>query len=270
MGSVFRGYDPKLQRGVALKTIRLGLSLPEAERKNLMSRLLKEAVTVAQFNHPNIVDVYDVEDTSEAAFIAMELVEGTSLEHRIHGSPRLGVEAVVPLGAQIARALEAAHARGIVHHDVKPANVLLGYNGTVKVTDFGIAELLSTLAHREDGVWGTIGYLPPETLFDGSYDESGDVFAFGAVLYECLSGGRPAIPGFSLREIAANTSKPVVPIRSHCPDLPESIEALIMEMLSPRREQRTKTMAQIAEVLESMAGYNLWKWTAAFAKGNPE
>jgi serine/threonine-protein kinase len=269
MGSVFRGYDPKLQRWVALKTIRLGVGLPEAERKSLMSRLLKEAVTVAQFNHPNIVDIYDVEDTAQAAFIAMELVEGTSLEQRLQRPPHFGVEAVVPLGAQIARALEAAHARGIVHHDVKPANVLLGHNGAVKVTDFGIAELLSTLGNRKDGVWGTLGYLPPETLLDGSYDEKGDVFALGAVLYECLSGGRRAIAGADPREITARTRKPIPSIRTHCADLPESIEALVMEMLAPRPELRKRTMAEVAEVLEAMAAYNLWKWTAAYAKGNP-
>lgn len=267
MGSVFRGHDPKLQRGVALKTIRMGVSLPEVERKELMTRLLKEAVTVAQLNHPNVVDVYDVEDTPDAAFIAMELVVGRSLEQRIEHGPRMGIDVVAPLGAQIARALEAAHAQGIVHHDVKPANVLLGDNGTVKVTDFGIAELLSTLAKQNDGAWGTLGFLPPETLLNGSYNESGDVFALGAVLYECLSDGKPAIPGSTPQERTKATIRPIRSIRAYCPDLPESMESLIMEMLSPRPDQRKRTMTQLAETLESMAAQNQWKWTPSVANG---
>jgi len=270
MGCVFLGHDPKLQRGVALKTIRMGVSLPEAERKDLMTRLLKEAVTVAQLNHPNVVDVFDVEDTPEAAFIAMELVVGESLEERIERGPRLGIEAVVPLGAQIARALEAAHAQGIVHHDVKPANILLGDNGAVKVTDFGIAELLSTLANRPDGIWGTLGYLPPETLLNGSYNESSDVFALGAVLYECLSHGKAAISGSTPQERTKATIRPIPSIRTHCPDLPEAMESLIMEMLSPRPDQRRRSMSQIAETLESMASQNQWRWTVSPANWTPD
>lgn len=265
MGSVFRGYDPKLRRGVALKTIRLGIGLPEADRKHLVARLLKEAVTVAQFNHPNIVDIYDVEDTPEAAFIAMELVEGISLDHRLQQGPRLGLEATVPMAAQVARALEAAHAAGIVHQDVKPANVLLGFNGSVKVTDFGIAELVSTLENRTDGVWGTLGYLPPETVWEGSYDESGDVFGLGAVLYECLSGGRPAICGENADELTENTSK-ITPLRAGGHDVPAWIDDLVMAMLAPSRDQRIRTMKEVAGILESRAAAADWRWTANFVK----
>ena len=263
MGSVFRGYDPKLQRGVALKTIRLGVNLPETERHHLVARLLKEAVTVAKFNHPNIVEIYDVEDTPDAAFIAMQLVEGTSLDQRLLRLPPLGLESIVPMGARVARALEAAHAAGIVHQDVKPTNVLLGRDGSVKVTDFGIAELVSTLENRTDGVWGTLGYLPPETVTDGLYDERGDVFGLGALLYECLNGGRPAIKGATAEELAASTMRPILPLRAQSQTVPRWMDDLVMEMLAQSRDQRMKTMSDIANELEGRAAANGWQWTAA-------
>jgi serine/threonine protein kinase len=169
------------------------------------------------------------------------------------------------MAAQVARALEAAHAAGIVHQDVKPANVLLGFNGSVKVTDFGIAELVSTLENRTDGVWGTLGYLPPETVWEGSYDESGDVFGLGAVLYECLSGGRPAICGENADELTENTSK-ITPLRAGGHDVPAWIDDLVMAMLAPSRDQRIRTMKEVAGILESRAAAADWRWTANFVK----
>ena len=162
MGAVFRGLDPRLRRPVALKTLRLGGGdlLPDKRRQRI-EQLVQEAVTGARFSHPNVVAVYDVEESPEGAFIAMELVDGASLERVLLRRGRLSPREVIPLGAGIARGLAAAHQRDIVHRDIKPANVMLGHDGSIKVTDFGIADLVAAATRAEGLVFGTPGYLPP-------------------------------------------------------------------------------------------------------------
>jgi serine/threonine-protein kinase len=270
MGTVFRAFDPKLRRPVALKTIRLGGG-PEDTRGLLVSQLLQEAITVARFSHPNIVAVYDVEDSSEAAFIAMEMVEGTTLARHLAPDRALPPAEAVPLCAAVARALETAHRHGVVHHDVKPGNVLLGKDGSVKVTDFGIAELVSSVNRQKDKnkdmVFGTPGYLPPECLLGQGYDQAGDVFALGAVMYRCLTG-HPAIPGKDAMEIARNTLQGAVEMSRWEVPVPDELEALVMGLLTSKRELRTRSAAQVAELLESLAGRNGWRWTAERLAGD--
>ena len=189
MGAVFKGWDPKLKRDVALKTIRVSGETPAA-RAGKIQQLLHEAVTIARFSHPHIVSVFDVEDAPERAFIAMEFVDGLSLERYLAQQGALTSKQVVPLGLGIARGLAAAHEHAVIHNDVKPANILLGYQGSIKVTDFGIAGAITAEA-KEDIVYGTPGFVPPETIRGEGFDLRGDLFALGAVLYECLTGRRP-------------------------------------------------------------------------------
>src|SRR5258706_7048585 len=137
MGTVFRAWDPKLQRPVALKTIRLGDDVPAPERGNLVESLMREAVTVARFHDSNVVAVYDVEESGDSAFIAMEFVDGVSLDSQIEGEP-LSIEQTLVVGLALGYALEAAHGAHVIHRDIKPANILISWDGTVKVTDFGI------------------------------------------------------------------------------------------------------------------------------------
>ncbi|HBL27647.1 MAG TPA: hypothetical protein DD490_12490, partial [Acidobacteria bacterium] len=139
MGTVFRGRDPRLQRAVALKTVYLGRTLDPEKKRGLIETLRREAVALAQLSHPNVVAIYDLADAAEAAFIAMELVDGMSLDVLLRRRGRLTPSEVIPLAAGIAAGLAAAHASGIVHRDIKPPNVLLGRDNSIKVTDFGIA-----------------------------------------------------------------------------------------------------------------------------------
>jgi serine/threonine-protein kinase len=262
MGSVFRGWDPKLQRPVALKTIRLH----EEERfeRESVSQLLHEAVTAARFSHPNIVAVYDVEDAPQAAFIALEFVDGPSLQRYLR-SRSIPPAQVVPLGLAIARGLAAAHAHGVVHRDVKPGNVLLGRDGSIKVTDFGIAGAVSN-ASQSESVFGTPGYLPPEVLKGGRYDERGDLFAAGVVLYECLTGLLP-FPGRTSQEILASTlRREPVPLRPRVPGVPLDVEALIMGLLAPNPDERAPSTADtLAKRLEAMASAHGWTWQPEFS-----
>ncbi len=260
MGTVFKGWDPKLKRPVALKTVRLDTKLKGRHRLELVERLLSEAVTVARFNHPNIVGVFDVEDHPDGAYVAMELVDGSSLEKVIWRGKRMAPAQVVPLGVAIARALAAAHQRGIVHRDIKPANVLLGTDGSIKVADFGISELLSSLAPSDDVVFGTPGFVPPETLRGKGYDQAGDLFSMGAVLYACLVG-RPPFDGKSVKEVIRRTLFGVVERPSKLvPDVPPELDELIMSLLSREQEKRPSDAARVAEQLEELARRHGLRW----------
>jgi serine/threonine-protein kinase len=261
MGTVFRGWDPRLQRPVALKTVRFELAVPGARHGDLVSSLLNEAVTVARLNHPHIVAVYDVEDLPEATFIAMEFVEGQSLADQMSELGSLPARRVVPLGAAIARGLEAAHARQVVHRDVKPANVLLGRDGAIKVTDFGIAGLLSSLAGPANMVFGTPGYLPPEALRGEGQGVPGDLFALGVVLYETLVGD-PLYWGGELSVTTRRTmEEPVVPLRERLGGrVPPELDRLVLALLAKRPEARPSSAHEVAAELERLAAREGWEW----------
>lgn len=261
MGTVFRAWDPRLERPVALKTIRLDAT-DSKRREELVSSLLKEAVTVARFNHPNIVSVFDVEDQPEGAFVAMEFVDGYSLEHLLWQVSELATDQVIAVGSEIAKGLAAAHERDIIHRDIKPANILLGNDNSVKVTDFGISDLMSALGEgKHDSIFGTPGFMPPEVLYGGDYSKSGDLFSLGVTLYVCLTGKRP-FEGSSLKEIIRRTlfSKvtPAIEIR---PEIPPELDRLVMSLLE---KKSIKRIASADLVLEILGGWSqdrgiVWK-----------
>ena len=261
MGSVFRGWDPKLQRPVALKTVRLDTALLPDKRRHLMDTLLREAVTLARLSHPHVVPVYDVEDSPDGAFIAMELVEGVNLEALLWKRGRLPVSQAVPLGAAVARALAAAHAHGFVHRDVKPANVLLGRDGSVKVSDFGISELLATTTAKGKAVFGTPGYVPPETLERGEYGTAADLFALGAILYRCLRGVHPFAGGNVVEIVKATQLRPVEPLSRTLPDLPKGIECLVHRLLEKDVVNRPSSASAVAAELEAFASAYGYRWS---------
>lgn len=253
MGSVFLGRDPKLERQVAIKTVRLGRTAKGKERRELVARLLQEAIITAKLNHPNVVAIYDVEDARDAAFVAMEYVDGINLEQLVWKLGRIDPELTLPLGAAVARGLAVAHEAKLVHRDVKPANILLGRDGAIKVVDFGIAELLSSVAAEEDVVFGTPGYVPPETLRGKGYDEAGDLFSLGAVLYFGLTGRR-AFEGKNLKEIVRKTLFETPPRPSlHATGVPAELDELIQELLTSDRRSRPSDADQVADRLEAMA-----------------
>jgi hypothetical protein len=261
MGAVFRGWDPKLQRAVALKTLRLSGDLPEDKRAQRIDQLVREAVTAARFSHPNVVAVYDVEDAPEGAYIAMELVVGVSLERLLLHRGRLRPEEVIPLGAAIAHGLGAAHAREIVHRDVKPANVMLGRDGSIKVTDFGIADLIASSAQAEGLVFGTPGYLPPEALRGSGHDRAGDLFALGVVLFESLSGLKP-FGGHDVADVIQNTLfgavRPLAPRVQG--DLPPDLESLVLQLLDRDPLQRPSNAFAVAAELDRLAAERGLRW----------
>src|SRR5262245_11286119 len=199
MGEVYRAIDTKLNRDVALKV------LPDmfASDKERMARFHREAQVLASLNHPNIAAIYGLEEAGAMRALVMELVEGPTLADRIMQGP-LPLEEALPLARQIAEALEYAHERGIVHRDLKPANIKLTREGSVKVLDFGLAKALNdekpgvdransptlSLAATQAGIiLGTAAYMSPEQAKGvETVDRRADIWAFGCVLYEMLTG----------------------------------------------------------------------------------
>jgi hypothetical protein len=264
MGSVFRGWDPKLERPVAIKTIHMGgdsrATVDAIEQRKV---LLKEAVTVAKFNHPNIVAIYDLEDTDEAAFLAMEFVDGMSLENLLGDMGLLRVEQAVPLMAQIARGLEAAHQAGVIHCDIKPANILLGKEGGVKVTDFGIARSVIRNTGNISGTFGTPGYLPPEALSSLAFTPAADLFGVGAVFYETLTGAPPHQGNSAQETLVKTATMDAVSVRERDKSIPPAVDDIILGLLEKDPERRRPTSArELANDLEAIAARNGWKWIA--------
>ncbi len=254
MGLVFRGWDPRLKRPVALKTLRLDKLVGDDERQEKIAKLLEEAATTARINHPNIVAIFDADAGPEIAYMAMEYVDGTSLARYLRRNGAQPVEQAIALALGIARGLAAAHERRIVHHDVKPGNVLLGRDGSIKVSDFGVAHLVQSLVEPGDKVFGTVGYLPPETLQGDGYDERGDLFALGAVIYECVTGQQAfGGPTMGLR-IYKTVSEKVEPLRERVPEVPADLERLVLELVQKKPSSRVASAAEVVGRLEAMAG----------------
>ena len=275
MGSVFRGYDPKLKRDLALKTIRVNAE--DIDQQKLITSLLDEAAISARFHHPNIVTVYDVADQGNAAFIAMELVDGTNLEKYLKVQGPLDPEQVIPLAAAVARALATAHAHDLVHHDVKPANVLLGLDHSIKVTDFGISELISAATRSDDVICGTPGYIAPECFLGDPYKPRADLFALGLILYETVVGRHP-FQGKSLRETILNTATvEPEPIENFRGDVPPELSELIFALIAKEPKDRPASAAEVADQLEEMARARDLEWrpesfadtSSALAKTEP-
>ncbi len=248
MGVVLRGWDPRLKRPVALKTIRLAKFLSKKDRSRRLAELLDEATTLARFSHPNIVAVYDVESTADIAFVVMEYVDGISLFDYLKKRIRLSSGEAVGLGLGIARGLAAAHDVGVVHRDVKPGNILLGLDHSIKVTDFGLARLIASLAAEPHKICGTPGFVPPENLRGLGYSKTGDLFGLGAILFRCLTGV-PAFGGsFHERFLKTLKEEPPAP-RLLNSKIPKPLNELVLDLLVKDPEARPSSAREVEERL---------------------
>lgn len=260
MGRVYEGWDPRLQRRVALKTIRLDSIISDQQRHDMLERLRNEAVTVARFNHPNIVSVYDMGDTDETAFMAMEYVDGVSLAHYLRRVHSLELQRWVPLALGMTRGLAAAHERMVIHRDVKPGNVLLGRDGGIKMTDFGVAHIVSKVSDQVRQLYGTPGYVPPEALRQEPYTEAGDLFGLGATFFQAATGVHP-LHGANLRETIQRTLHGEIrPFGELKPEFPAVVRELVMSLLAMSPDERP-TAAAAVKVLESVAVAGDMTWT---------
>jgi len=191
MGTVFKGVDPAINRLVALKTIRLDFVSEQNEMVELRDRLFREAQAAGKLSHPNIVTIYDVGSEGDLQYIAMEYLEGQTLEQMIKKQVQFSYKIVATIMSQICQALEYAHEQGIVHRDIKPANIMVLPDYTAKVMDFGIARVDSSSMTKTGIAMGTPNYIAPELLQGKDVDRRCDIFSIGVVLYEMLTGRRP-------------------------------------------------------------------------------
>jgi len=194
MGIVYEGVDPHIGRKVAIKTIRFDALTAPAEQQEAQQRFMREARSAGNLSHPSIVTIYEVGEHEGLSFIAMEFIEGESLESMIAARRRLPFEGVVELIAQLGDALDYAHRNGVIHRDIKPANILVDREGRPRIVDFGIARIASSSLTQTATVLGTPSYMAPEQIAGQKIDHRVDLFALGAILYELLTFQR-AFPG---------------------------------------------------------------------------
>jgi serine/threonine protein kinase len=254
---------------VALKTIRLeekpGKALPAAAGEPI-GRLLAEAVAAAQIAHPNVVAIFDAEEVGGIGYVAMEYVHGTGLDRYLESRGKLPWGEVVPLGREIALGLAAAHQRGLVHRDIKPGNVLLGHDGSVKIADFGLAQFVSLQKERAGTVVGTPGFIPPEALSGEPYGEAGDLFAFGVLLHRSLVGAYP-FQGRTLREvITATLSGPQIVPSALGPEIPEPLAEIVAGLLERDPKLRLGPAPLVASRLDDLARAHHLAWQLDFAR----
>ncbi len=269
MGTVFRGWDPKLRRHIALKTVHL-TALAGDDATHLIESLISEAITAASVNHPNIVSVFDVEDATSVAFIAMELIEGVSLQSYLDQRARLPIEQTVLLGVAIARALEAAHARGVLHHDIKPANILLGFDGAIKVADFGLAALINSAASK-DNVFGTPGYIAPEAATGMGHDVRTDLFALGVTMYEAVVGSNPFQQETARETMVASVMQTPPPLTERIvgDEVLTALSAIVESLMAKRPDDRPQSAAEVALRLDRVAKRHQLQWQLEPAQGVP-
>lgn len=191
MGRVYLAHDPEIDRHVAIKTIQIFEALPDAERENARARFLREARAAGKLLHPAIVTVFDVGEAGGIPYLAMEYVEGTTLDAFLDPSRLLSIESAVELVARAAEGLAFAHRAGVVHRDVKPANLMRVGEHAVKIMDFGLAKSAATQLTQDGSLLGTPNYMSPEQVRGFDLDGRSDLFSLGVVLWELLSGEKP-------------------------------------------------------------------------------
>jgi serine/threonine protein kinase/Tol biopolymer transport system component len=279
MGEVYRAWDPKLGRLVALKVLSPALATDPAA----LARFEREARAVAALSHPNILGIYDFGSEAGAAYAVMELLEGQTLREQLAASPRpahagsgasgvrsatLSIRRATTYALQIAAGLAAAHDKGIVHRDLKPENIFITTDGRVKILDFGLAQvlpsagldaqatgLLAPSGRTEPGtLLGTVGYMSPEQVRGKTTDHRADIFAFGAIVYEALSGQRAFQGDAPAETLAAILKEDPPPLSQLNPAVPPALERIVQRCLEKSPDERFQSARDLAFALESLSG----------------
>jgi len=258
MGEVYKAKDTRLDRVVAVKVLPLS-KVSDPDRKR---RFVQEAKAASALNHPNIIAIYDIATDGDVDFMVMEYVAGQTLDQRIGGNG-LRISTALQWAVPMADALAAAHAAGILHRDLKPANVMIADTGQVKLLDFGLAKLTdpsetteqdeTRTVHTQDGsIVGTIAYMSPEQAEGKKLDFRSDIFSFGAVLYEMVTGQRAFAGDSTASTLSSILRDDPKPVASHRPDVPRDVEKLIARCLRKDPRRRVQTAGDLRSALEDL------------------
>ncbi len=252
MGVVYKAYDPKINRYVAIKTI--SLLAPESDQA-LRSRFFQEAEAAGRLSHPRIVCVFDIGEEADTSspYIVMEYVAGRSLEELLSNKTTdLPLQTTLQWIQEVAEALDYAHRRGVVHRDVKPSNILMGEDGHAKIADFGISQLSLGDVKRSGRTWGTPAYMSPEQVKGEPVDGRSDLFSLGVVLYTALAGHRP-FQGNSAKTISIRIMKDdPVPVTAFKVDLAPELDEVVARAIAKDPAERYQTGMEMARALQRL------------------
>jgi serine/threonine-protein kinase len=254
MARVYRAYHPQLDRYVAIKVLRSDL----VEEKEFLARFRREAQAVAALRHTNVVQVFDFDVQGDVYYIVMELLEGDTLktrlnDYRVRGE-QMELGEMVRVLLDVLDGLAYAHSEGMIHRDVKPANILLTRRGQAVVADFGIAQIIGGTRHTVSGaLMGTLNYMAPEQGFEGRSDVRSDVYSLGIVLYEMLTGSPPFDADTPLAILMKHLNDPLPLPRQIDPTIPEPFERVVLKALAKRPEERYQSAEEMAQALHRAA-----------------
>ena len=256
MAVVYKATDTRLHRSVAVKILRDELAADEEFRR----RFQTEAQAVAMLSHPNIVSVYDVSHSESVEYIVMELIEGVTLMQYMQKKGALGWKEALHFSVQISKALEHAHSKGIVHRDIKPQNIMIIRDGSIKVADFGIAALESTQEQRSSQTVGSVHYIAPEQARGEQPDTRSDIYSLGVVMYEMLTGRMP-YDGETAEQIALKHIAGIaVPPQEINPDIPDELARITLRAMNAdinaRYQSASELLADLEEFRKQQAAAN--------------
>jgi serine/threonine-protein kinase len=258
MGIVFKAQDPAIGRMIAIKSIRLGELTDESERERLRERLFREAQSAGILSHPGIVTIYDIAEEGGMAYIFMELVNGPPLEKMLKAEQAPDKETLLSLLRQTAAALDYAHRKGIVHRDIKPANIMVHEDGTAKVTDFGVAKIVSQQMTRAGTIMGTPNYMSPEQVQGDAVSGRSDQFSLAVIAYEILTGEKPFnaeyLPTLLFKIVR---EEPLAPHRLN-PTLLPVVESVMRKAMAKDPGERYETCADFVTALAAACSASLW------------
>ena len=245
MGVVYRAHDTLLERVVALKIISTSIE----DNPDLRERFFREARAAGQLSHRNIITIHDLGEHEGQPFLSMEFLTGEDLQHRLARQEPMSLRRKLEVASEICDGLSFAHRRGLVHRDVKPANIFITDDGVVKLLDFGLARMVTSELTRSNMMMGTLNYMSPEQVRGERTDHRADIFSFGVVLYEMLSG-RKAFQGDSfattLYKILQDVPEPLHNIDS---TIPEELVWLVEKALAKPRDERYQELTDVSRDL---------------------
>jgi len=250
MGVVYRAHDPSIGRTVAIKML-LTERMATGDFSEYVERFHREAQSAGALAHPNIVTIYDFGEDNGNYYLAMEFLEGKSLERLVQEQPLLPVETIIPIFDQVCSALDVAHAHGIVHRDVKPANIMILESGRVKVTDFGIAKVMAAEMTQAGQVLGTPNYMSPEQVLNRPLDGRSDLFSLGAILYELVTGEKPFVGQNITTVIYKIIHEMPIPPRELDPGIHPGLSFVVGKALAKSPDQRYQTCSELAKDLKN-------------------